>query len=203
MDKPHFSIELPDTSKTHKPDLLFEKTKYLSNELFLNQLYKGVDSFELRLWAQISVTREGRVYIIKKINNNWKCILYNYVLSINQWSSGNYLEYLAKRTIDTFSVKKLQPKTNWIDFFKLIEKENIYNLPSQEDIKGWKNKIDDGIIYKVEIATKNKYKFYYYNCPDIYEKEFKECKQMTNILDIFNKEFDLNFGIYGSYKCGQ
>ncbi|MEI6823751.1 MAG: hypothetical protein WCL51_17610 [Bacteroidota bacterium] len=197
-DKPKFVMELPDTSRTHTPDLCFEKIKRYTEELNLNKLWLGNDSFELRLWVKVEVLTGGHVYIIKKINNKWDCIHYFYIESRRDFSSSSYL---ANRTIDTFWVKKLQPKTNWNNFFKQIEKENIYKLPSQDDIKGWENIVEDGITYKVEIATKNKYKFYYYNCPDVYKKKFIECNQMTNILDVFDKEFGFDFVMFGNYKC--
>ena len=110
---------------------------------------------------------------------------------------------MTNYTIDTFWVKKLQPRTNWRAFFKAIAKEDIYNLPSQSEIKGWKNEVDDGLTFSIEFATKEKYKFYSYNCPDVYENQFKECKHMVNILNVFDKEFGLRMDIFGEekYRC--
>jgi len=50
---------------------------------------------------------------------------------------------------------------------------------------------DDGYGYTVEYAYKSIYRNYYYGCPDIYEEQFVECKNMTNIAGIFDKEFEM------------
>ncbi|GEM_PF-1663771 len=200
-EKPTFKIVLPDTSATHQPDIFYEVKKKAAQELMLNQLENGSDSFELRLWAKVEVMPLGQVFIIKRIDNKWTCLNYNYVETA-KWSPGpNMLDYAKAFSIDTFAVKKLEPKTNWKTFFNAIEKEDIYNLPSQSDIKGWKNKVSDGYTFYVEYATKYKYKFYWYNCPDVYENEFKECRQMSNILSVFSKEFGLRMGMSGTDNC--
>jgi len=170
----------------------------------LNKLENGTDSFELRLWANVEVSTGGQIFVIKKINNNWTCLNYFYIKSERKFGK-DYKNWMNSFTVDTFWVKKKQPKTDWDTFLKSIKKENIYELPVQSDIKDWENIVTDGFTYYVEYATKDRYKFYYYNCPDVYENEFKECKQMTNILDIFNKEFGLSLRLemFGghSYRC--
>ena len=198
-------MELPDTSVTHQPDLMYEVKKKTADELMLNKLENGADSFELRLWAKVEVTNGGQVFVIKKINNQWNCLHYSYLESKGMMSPNQGLiKWITDFTVDTFCVKKMQPVTDWKTFFAAVEKENIYNLPSQSDIKGWVNGVCDGLTYYVEYATKDKYKFYWYNCPDVYEDKFKECKQMTNILGVFNSEFGLNMGIFDEknvYRC--
>ena len=204
IDQPKFILEIPDTSKTHRPDIFYEVKKNAVDELSLNVLENGTDSFELRLWAKVEVLTGGQVFVIKKIKNKWTCMHYEYIETEGKFNPDLY-KLLTSFTIDTFWVNKLQPKTNWDNFFKAIEKENMYNLPVQSEISGWKSNVGDGYTYYVEYATNNKYKFYYYNCPDVYENDFKECKQMTNILDIFHKEFGLSMGFeeygYDSYRC--
>jgi len=195
-EKPSVKMELPDTSKTHQPDLMYEVKKKAADELMLNKLENGADSFELRLWAKVEVLNEGQVFVIKKINNQWNCLHYSYLekSGVMPMNPNDLVKWATDFTIDTFWVNKKHPAANWDGFFKDIEKENIYNLPSQADIKGWKNSVSDGFTYYVEYATKDKYKFYWYNCPDVYENKFKECRQMTNILSVFNREFGLKMG---------
>ena len=203
-DNTKLLLEIPDTSKTHYPDIYYEVNKRAVDQLSLNKLENGVDTFELRLWAKVEVTNGGQVFVIRKIDNQWTCTHYYYIESEGKFNS-NIFTQITNFTIDTFWVKKEKPKTSWDSFFKAVEKENIYGLPIQSDIKGFKPIVDDGFTYCIEFATKSKYKFYWYNCPDVYEGEFKECKQMTNILDIFNKEFGLTLGLekFGEhpYRC--
>jgi hypothetical protein len=203
-NKQRFTLEIPDTSKTHYPDIFYESKKKVVDELKLNRLENGADSFELRLWANVEVTNAGQIFIIKKVKKQWTCLHYFYLKKEGNWNS-DIIKMATNFTIDSSWVETEHPKTNWNSFFKAIKKENIYELPIQSDIKGWKPIVDDGFTYYVEYATRDKYKFYYYNCPDVYENEFKECKQMTNILDVFYKEFGLTLGLekYGEhpYRC--
>ena len=191
-NKPDFTLEIPDTSKTHFPDISYEVKKRVVDLLNLNRLENGTDSFELRLWAKVEVTNYGQIFIVKKVNKLWTCIHYSFLKSLKFYP--NIIDGIKKFTLDSSWVDTVKPKTDWDTFFKAIDKENIYGLPIQSDIKGWKNIVTDGFTYYVEYATKDKYKFYYYNCPDVYEDDFKECKQMTNILSVFNKEFGLKLG---------
>lgn len=200
-DSKDFFLDLPDTSKTHRPDFAFESTKNLVDELNLNRLTNGVDSFELRLWTKVEVTNGGQVLIIKKINGEWTCLEYIYLEAFHgDFQRMSDLEFNTSFSIDTFWVDKKQPQTSWDTFFSSIEQEKIYELPSESDIDGWENYVTDGYSYFVEFATKDKYKFYSYNCPDVYEEDFEECHHMTNILDIFDKEFGLLMG-WGGFRC--
>lgn len=200
---PSIRIDLPDTSLTHLPNFNYEIKKKAEEELMLNRLENGSDTLELRLWANVEVLSGGQIFIIKKINRQWTCLHYEYITKQKCESSMNWFDYAKDFSIDTFLVKKLQPKTNWKNLYFSLEKENIFNLPNQSEIKGWENMISDGNTFKVEFATNDYYKFYSYNCPDVYENKFIECKQMSNILNVFNKEFGLNmYPFYkNSYRC--
>lgn len=72
-----------------------------------------------------------------------------------------------------------------------LEKENIYNLPDQQDISSWDSlgvTIADGISYSVEFANRERYKYYSYNRPQEFAKHFKECRNMSNIIQILDRE---------------
>lgn len=201
-DRTNFLMDLPDTSGSQQTIIFYEIKNRAVDELNLKKLESGVDSFELRLWTKVEVTNGGQVLIIKKVNENWTCLDYSYLESQQDFQVGqNVIDYLTSFNIDSFCVKKKQPKTDWATFLKEIEKEKIYDLPSQSEISGWENKVSDGNTYYVEFANKDKYKFYWFNCPDIYEKEFNECRHMSNILGIFDSEFGLR--VQHNYKCSK
>ncbi len=181
--------------ETSNIDVFYEVKKNAATELNLNKLENGIESFELRLWSKFEVFNLGHVMIIKRINNHWTCLDYTYIESRKE-----VFDYITDFTIDTFWVKKKQPKSGWRSIFTEIKKEGIYDLPTQSKIDGWEHNICDGITFYIEFATKNKYKFYSYNCPDVYEDNFKECKHMTNILEVFDEEFGV-LQEFGSYRC--
>jgi len=200
----NFTLILPDTSKTHQPHIFYENKKYLTEELNLRKLEFNTDSFELRLWVKFELITGGQVYSLKKINSQWTCLHYSYY----EQESDSPVEHevydnISYFTVDSISVKKKTPKSGWSKFLGEIEDANIYNLPDQSDIKGWENLVTDGNTFYVEYATKTKYKFYSYNCPDLYEDDFVECRQMIKILEIFNKEIGIDVGLNGNYRCRQ
>ena len=72
-----------------------------------------------------------------------------------------------------------------------MDNENIYDLPDQDDISSWDSlgvTIADGTSYSVEFANQERYKYYSYNTPQDFIKYFKECKNMSNIIQILDRE---------------
>jgi hypothetical protein len=187
-----FIADLPDSNKVHQPNLFYEVKKKLTDELNLEKLEVGVDSFELRLWTKIEPANLGYVFVIKKQNLNWTCIKYAFTtLHNSEITSGPVLTFLTDIRIDSFYVWKEQPKSGWTKFFGDLKKSNIYDLRDQHEIKNWESKIDDGTTYLIEYANKEKYRFYSYSNPSAYKDKYIECRQMTNILNIFNLEIGL------------
>jgi len=199
-----FEIEIPDTTKNHQSNISYIHKMSITQELSLNPLENGVDSFELRFWAKVEVLNIGHLYVIKKIKNQWTCLHYRYIEHCRYQEGIDFSEMAKATYIDTFSVKKVRPATNWETFFEKIEHENIYELPPQVDIPGFKSNVADGHTFYVEYATRSKYKFYWFNCPDAFEDTFDECRKMANIVKIFHDEFGLNMGMSGEdrYRCG-
>jgi hypothetical protein len=166
--------------------------KTATKELALSELESTVDFLEIRLWAKLSLSNHGQLMVIKQIDKQWVCIKYDYIAHWPAFVNGmSRRTYLTNYTIDTFVAIKKLPKSNWKSFFKAVEKQRIYDLPDQSEIKYWQNEVSDGNDFWLEYATKNKYSFASYNCPDYYENVFIECKRMTNIIEIFNTEFGL------------
>ena len=183
--------EKPSKTTSAELNIFYEKTKRATIELSLPKIEKGVDSLEIRLWSKVEVTNGGNVLEIRKINNKWTCSDYSYIETqhIKRHEISDDISFFTNFTIDTFWVKKIEPKTGWKDFFEKLQAKKAFELPDQRTIKGWDNNVSDGISYLFEFSTKNNYRYFSYNCPDIYEKKFIECKRMTQILEIFNSEF--------------
>jgi hypothetical protein len=192
-----FKMEIPNTADGGWSGFHYFQKNEISKQLNIPDLRMGVDSFELRLWVDVEGTNGGQLYRINKIDNNWICLEYSFTLSSNHWDNKrpmweNYLDF----KIDSFYVKNKKPQTNWGNFLQALEEEDIYSLQNQMDIENWENIVSDGYSFSVEFATKKLYKFYSYNCPDVYQETFTDCEKMSNILTIFDDEigFDLIFG---------
>ena len=139
--------------------------------------------------------------MIKKIHDDWSCLKYFYIEEFPEFENGlyNHAEYATSFAIDSFNVLKIEPESSWTIFFDSLESNDIYNLPVQYEIEGWENRITDGNTFYIEFADATQYRFYWYNCPDIYEDQFVECKKMTNILKNFHRELSMNLWI--DFRC--
>ncbi len=180
-------VEIPDTTG-HTPDIR-PYLRSFSDELNLQRLEHGVDSFEMRFNTRIGVLKcgFGQLLVIKKKDNEWECYEYQYLIHYPPFeSSQDWLEF----SIDTIFVYKRVPVSGWRKLLDALEQENIYNLPDQADISSWDSlgvTIADGTSYSVEFANRERYKYYSYNTPQDLLGISKECKNMSNIIQILDR----------------
>lgn len=183
-----------DTSDTPEAYQAYLHNLYedrLAEELNVERLKIGVDSFELRFYTK-TVFRFGlqQMIVLKNKNNSWSCLEYQYIMHQVPFGSDD-IEYATKFTIDTIRILKRQPASGWDNFIAALEQEHIYDLPSQFDIPAWDSMnvvIADGTTYSVEFADRERYRYYSYNTPQEFAKYVKECKNMQNIIEIMNRE---------------
>ncbi|UTW60819.1 hypothetical protein KFE98_12370 [bacterium SCSIO 12741] len=194
---------IPMEDSTHaQPNLYALAHQKATQELNLNILREEVDSFELRLWAKVEVMIYGQVLVIKKVDGKWTCLDYRYTESQKEWVNElSAEEYVTRFSIDSFSVTKREPQSNWNQFFNNMQEQQLFTLPDQRNIPNWQNRVTDGYTYHVEWATKDNYQFISYNCPDVYQNDYNECLRMTEILEVFDREFGLY--IPGGFRCGR
>ncbi len=148
----------------------------------------------IRFWFKNESTNGGQVIaIIEYQNKQRKCLDYSFVeTGFANGKEKNLIETVTAFKVDTFWVKKKSPKSGWDSFLAAIEKESIYNLPSQSEQITQENNVEDGYTYMVQILRTNEEKFYWFNCPDLCSENHQVCKNYERILHLFNSEFDLN-----------
>jgi len=174
-EKNTFIIELPKAG----PDLYYQFSKSINEQLSLKELEKGVDSLELRLTEHAEITNLYTTHVLKLISNEWKGYRYHYWKALGRdWKSINIDSMIMYAYPEVVRVKVKSALDSMLA-------EGLMELPSQHDIKGFESRVSDGTTYYFEIATKNRYKFYYYNTPEAYD--YPECVQMTKILDIWRR----------------
>lgn len=148
------------------------------SEQYLNlySLENGVDSFEMRVYSDAAF-HGGIVdlYLIKKVKDSLQKCLYYFSpqLIINPDGSKSKFE-------NTYSLMtNFTFENSDSTFIKLINKFQIDTFPTQTLIPNKDGGCFDGILYTIEIATKNSYRILRYHNPDCYPNS------MTN------KNFDL------------
>jgi len=169
--------------------LLNETINDYSHQLKLESLKNGFDSLQIRIWFDYSIVPERRLFIIKRKKSKWIAISYKMTLNLDSTYQVDSL-----KTIDKFKsikMEELKPKNGWNNFMNKLLSLKITTLPNSEEIKGFESDMDDGILYMIEIATKDKYRFYYYENPEELKDKFWQAKNLVDIIQLIKSEFKI------------
>lgn len=155
----------------------------MANKLNIEKLDNGFDSIQIRIWCSYSFKDTSQMLVLKKVNNNWVSNIYTIFFK----SDTSQFE-----TIDTLISKQsnLIPKSGWKIFTDNLFDLKIKDLPDMDSLPGNEFDIIEGNVFSVEVATKNKYRLYTYVNPYEFEKIWWQAKNMENILQLIEKEFN-------------
>ena len=150
--------------------------KYRSGMLNLQQIHKGVDSFELRIW---NFGSPNELVILRYLNGAW--ITCNYYYQIN-----------GKNIVDSQTVmcQQINPKIA-ASIVNYLTQESVLKLPSQFAISNFKDTsiYKGGCTYFLEIATQNFYKTLLYNNPHVHTDSYH--KQFIDLIRFLETHFKL------------
>lgn len=163
----------------------------LRQELNLKNLENGADSVEIRIYEDVAMYRPDRLIIIKNENKIWSASVITYWIH-SPYSRGGETdsvfikEHPDQVVVDSTVSYNLIPKCSWGKLLDSLTLLNIYQLPSQKEIKGFEDHMQDGVTYYFEVATKFRYKSYTYHCPDFYNEENNQ--NAANILRLISRQ---------------
>lgn len=171
-----------DTNKTFKKeiplaDIFYTLAKAKQRQLGLDSLENGFDNLQVRVWYDFALVRERKLVVITNRDAVWTAVVYD--LQVD-WDG-------QTETILSKNVKQVTPKSGWVTFSKRLLELKIVTLPNQDVIEGYYQGTD-GETYNVEVASKNRYRFYGYWAPGLYRDKFWQAKNMTEILNLFETE---------------
>jgi hypothetical protein len=159
---------------------LLEEARLNQRYLGLESTEKGFDSVQIRIWYDCINTPHFLVGL-KNTNGKWKAELCRIIYPPTWQRSG-----------DSISGKIIQgsPKSGWPKFISQLFNLKILTLPNDYEIPNFKyDAVTDGCGAEVEIATKNTYRFYAYNNPELYK--YWQTKNILLILKLINEEFEI------------
>lgn len=173
--------EIPLTKKG-KPDFFYKLIKQKAAQLKLDSLEKGYDSLQIRIWYDYSFLENQQLVVIKRVSQKWNCELYT--LKVDWNDSSRYDKIISKIVIEK------EPISGWDNFTKQLLDLKIMSLPDMRKVPGYNEIIGaDGNSFNVEIATKDKYRFYGYWEPGNFS-QYWQAKNMEDILRLIEREFD-------------
>jgi hypothetical protein len=188
---------------TDSPNYFYGPVINAGNELGLNPLNKGVDSFELRVWSG-RMTLPENLFSIKFENGNW--IATSTELWLKRDANGKDTGatwFKAHKYIGDSCKSYHFPYRDYANFIDSVILLNLKDLPRQTK----ENFLDHPTFYTIEIATKNFYKFVSYDTPYIHEL-FSQSDQkpdsnnliFTNLLHLIDSHFYQDAGFQKWYK---
>ena len=168
-----------DTSITHRPDFEIDFSKGQSELLNLPIIFKGVDSFELRIWSFGFCTRTD-LFVLRYCKN--------------KWIAANYIYYGTENIIDSLHLITRQIANNNASKIQdYLIQDSIIKLPSQIAIPNFRDNTSDGETHYIEVATNKFYKQLRYHNPQYFTDP--DNKQFIRLLNFIES----NFRIYYPY----
>lgn len=142
---------------------------------------KGADSIKIRLWYLYQVGHTEQVIEIENINKKW--IFSQYVLTFKYDQICDSIIFVGK------TVQHTNPNSGSEQFIKKLFELEILTLPSHESLSDYSVATDVGRI-EVEIACKNKFRFYDYEGPYGNRSMNGNAKKMEDIMTLIEREFN-------------
>jgi hypothetical protein len=195
---------VPDIKSNELNRLLYLKKQNVTDELNVKSIEYGVDSLEIRIWALAGSARGGEVYIIRKARYKWNCYHYWFIERVqasgNRNKQGYSFQDLSDAGLDTFWIKKEEPRSGWSRFISGLNSSEIYHLESYSNESVEVKEKIDSYSFMIEYAMKNKYRLFLYSCSDIY-RDCPQCQQIMEILTLIDREFNFSNSLLGNYRC--
>jgi hypothetical protein len=153
-------------------------------------MYKGVDSFEIRVRPWDVFGLGISLYLFKADSSGWKGYHYDsYTLFHTNERGASVIKKDVYHTGDSvFMVKEIIPLCGWTNFSDSLKYFNLDNLPTQSRIINFKpvKGILDGGGCDIEIATPHSYRKLSYFLPEY--SSFAECKTMSAFIDFVKRQ---------------
>lgn len=172
-----FKTLISDTSVTHRPDVEINFSKRQSELLNLPIIFKGVDSFELRIWSFGFWTRTD-LFVLR--------------YSQNKWVAANYIYYDTENIIDSLHLITRQVANDTaLKIQHYLTQDSILKLPSQFAIPNFRDNTADGETYYIEVATKEFYKQWSYHNPQYFDDP--DNRQFKRLLNFLTSNFRIHY----------
>jgi hypothetical protein len=183
-----FVNEIPVYKSGRRQGQLDGYYKYLKEDAYalkIDSLELGFDSLQLRIWLGHDLAIKRNLVIIKAYQGKWHAELLTFWMENDE--SGKW--HVARK-----ENKAIVPQSGWKRFLDTLSELKILTLPNSGDIPGYDGcGATDGINYFFEIATVNRYRFYYYCNPDYSLPRFWQAYNVWTFATFLEKEFNFEY----------
>ncbi|RYE36195.1 MAG: hypothetical protein EOP48_29795 [Sphingobacteriales bacterium] len=162
-----FQVLLPDTTKTHRQNALYEHLKGYGIQMNLPRIDTGVKGFELRIWTG-SMIDPDQMVLLRKSDTITIAQKFDY--------NSNFDSLEHYKIINSYNSNEL---TRFVDS---LQKLDFTTMVSQNEIQGFNDNVADGMTYYMEISTPKYYKLVAYHCPEHFAKSEANNKKFVDLL---------------------
>jgi len=149
--------------------------------LKLDTLENGFDSLQIRIWYGYARIDSGQLFVLKNVNGKWNAEMLTLVYHMSR--NEDSLLSIGKSSISG------EPKSGWISFYNRLFKLKVMSLPDMRKISNYPD-IADGNGISIETAIISKYRYYSYQEPIYAQERVKEARNIEQILELIESEFD-------------
>ena len=155
--------------------VLLQSLSSKAKALNLTEISKGVDSFELRIWHGMAIASPKRLMILKYQDSSW------YLTNSDNWFDYEWIDGSPKRVLlDSSFTKSLKVPFNISSLVDSIYRFRLDTFPSQNEIRGFRDNVADGMFYQIELATSQYYKAVSYGNPNRYGDNYN--RHITRLI---------------------
>lgn len=175
---------IPDIK--HGKSELLEAARALADSLGLDNLEKGYDSLQIRIWFNYDRKDTFQVLSIKRNNAKWYgsfCVA-SYQLNENQDSLARYFKI-------TFEPER---RDDWGVIVDSLVQYHIMTLPDQHKVIPIDAyPFDGGNGVMVEVADAHQYRIYGYELSSLFKERFKEVAEVGKIVNFLSNRLGIRY----------
>jgi len=183
VNKTSFSNDLL-MNKSGSPDYMYSAFNKQLELYKIKRIDTLVKNFTIRIFRNFDKSGAFQSLALEFIDNHWEGKFNKYKNSLKDTIGSN--KEVAK---DSSSVT---PRNGWDKFIYDIFSNDLLYLSSMNKLKNFNIDYAGEIVF-IEIAAKDKYRFYYYYAPEFLANscDLKECKEVVQIFKIIDDNFIL------------
>lgn len=179
-----FRYEFAVDRKGQLDSFHYDSKARIEKLLRLSSLEKGFDSIQIRI-NYACVMGDEMLVILTNKHNKWSAeiskLTYHY--NYTNEETGGVLDSMSR------TIKYCTPESGWRNFINKLFELKILSIEDNYKIPGFYYAMPtDGCGIVIEIATKNVYRFYSYDNPDMYSGQYWQAKNVLDIVRFINKE---------------
>ena len=175
--KSYSELFRPFKSDTTYTDIRREAFAKLTHKLALPSIQKGVNGFEMRIWAPHSAYDKLLLIIIKFVEGRWHYSSTKMVLLTAP--EDNTTPYMLRFEVDSLQTTRLRPRFGSENFLDSLQSLALQNSPPQEDLDKGLLPDTGNLAYTFEIANATSYKMITFTCavrergPTLYDTKIR------------------------------